>query len=160
MGLWSQITPAPAQLPTGIPFDIALVLTKLVQDYYPDYRICGSMALMLADLLPKGEVHDLDFATRKCVTSTHKRINQTSRSIRNKNAPYICYGFQYRADSLTFNYDVFYYPDLEDGPIIDGFKLQSIDQIIYWKRQFNRPKDKEMLSKIQDRLDNILLEVE
>ncbi len=161
-GNWVKVEWPPEPEPTSIPYNIAIVLAKFIQERNPNFELCGSLALMLYGLLPKGEVHDLDFASAKCVTKPKdcKQTKQTSRSIRNQRSNYICYGFKYEVDCLSIHYDVFYYPELESGATVDGLKLQSADQIIFFKRQFNRPKDKEMLSKIDTALDNMLLGIE
>lgn len=142
-----------------IPYKIAIEFTKIIQGLNPDYVPCGSLALMVAGLLPKGEVHDLDFASPKFVKAPSTNIRQTSRAIRNQQAPYICYGFEYKVDCMSFHYDVFYYPECEDGITVDGIKMQSLEQILHWKRRFNRPKDQEMLSKIDNALDDLILDL-
>ena len=148
--------------PTYIPYNIAIMLARFIQGQNPHFKLCGSLALMLHGLLLKDKVHDLDFDTSQCVKVPKDcmQTKQTSRSIRNQEYNYICYGFTYKVDCLSIKYDVFYYPELECGITVDGLQLQSAEQIIFFKRQFNRPKDQEMLSKIDTALDNMLLGIE
>jgi len=142
-------------------YDKAILLAKIIQQQNPDFLVAGSLALMLAGCIPKGDVHDIDFSSKSQQSIFYNKDKKsTPASIVQSHKEFTCYGFKrFESDYTFFKYDVFYYPDLIEGGTVDGLKFQSIDQILYWKRKFNRPKDREVLSRIDNMLDDILLDL-
>jgi hypothetical protein len=126
----------------------ALAMARVIQQARSANCLCGSLALMLADRIPKREVHDLDFVTNKDVGAPESIIYASH-----------CYdGYAHYQIGEPHFHCLFYLPDLEYGPVIDGFQLQSIKQIIFWKKQFGRVKDLEDIKggKIVENISSVL----
>lgn len=125
-------------------FDEALVKALRIQELCPDIAICGSIALILAGLLPEREVHDVDMVAQLPEGKTFEDVIGAGC------LPYQIIKGDYGRDYKTWPHEhcLFYIRDLKIVLIQLEIKIQCPDQILYWKNKFNRSKDKADITAI------------
>lgn len=121
----------------------ALYIAKQIMSGRPDYLLCGSVALILGNAIPERKVLDLDFV---CPAD---KFDPTGLSLYGDYGPsvfdgYLCYKVQTDNAVKGFYYNVFVHDPsvVIKTQTVNGINCQSIDQIMFWKKKFNRPKDK------------------
>lgn len=129
----------------------ALSIAKQIQAGRPDYLLCGSVALILWGAIPERKVLDIDFV---CPAD---KFNPEGLSLYGGYGPsdfggYLCYKVQTDNAVKGFYYNVFVHDPsvVIKNDEINGVKIQSIDQILFWKKKFNRAKDRTDLGTNQD----------
>ena len=113
----------------------------------PEWFVCGSLALMLSGITKAGDVSDVDFVTNTFpkrvqfyTTKYHKHIELSEG---NQWCSY------YHCEYSEF-VDLFIHsqPVSIETYKYRGLHIQNIQDVIKWKRHFNRDKDKTDLSQI------------
>jgi hypothetical protein len=99
----------------------AIAFATVIQNKYSKRLVCGSLALMLYEAIPKRRIGDLDFV------SYEKNVKD------NKYVSLKC--------SNPYKHCLFLSSSVKEGETIHGLKLQNLDQIIYWKKKFGRERD-------------------
>lgn len=110
--------------------------------------LCGSAALILADIMPDREIGDLDFATTDGSTILKLSLNRDVYADEVLNGGYCSYSRQslrqgfgtYKINVLLFNPETIINTEtikLPGGDIV----CQRISDILYWKEKYNRKKD-------------------
>lgn len=127
----------------------ALNLAKKIMTKRPNYVLAGSVALILQGTIPERDIHDLDFACVKEEFTFMKELGFYGGGTGVINDDYsivtndenTCY--KVTADNGHY-YDVFVFDESSklDYTEINGIKVQSSEQIMKYKRQFNREKDR------------------
>lgn len=104
--------------------------------------LCGSVALIHAKAIPDRPVLDIDF-----VCPPHL-FDATGLDLYGGYGPqeyegYTCYKVQHDKEIEGFYYNVFVHDAsvVIKGEEVDGVLIQSVDQILFWKKKFNRSKD-------------------
>lgn len=129
---------------------------KLQKDN-PHIMLCGSLALIIGNLLPEREISDIDVVlNERHLSKISVKINLDLDPYSDLNADdnYASYHGTYK--DQTFNFIVFD----DDVDLTTEYinyngvniKCQKLDDIMKWKEKYNRPKDQEDLDKIIDKL--------
>jgi hypothetical protein len=133
------------KLKKPIKYEYALALAKLKMKECPDLMLSGSLALILAGAIPKRDVSDIDFTIQNTKLYNLKTERNSSRLDYNYNN-YRCLTVINDLIDNDVYYNVFVHNKWSlRAQYIDGIKVQHIDDIIKYKKQFNRDKDKEDL---------------
>lgn len=127
-------------------YNDALNLAKKILELRPNYVIAGSVALILQGVIAERDIHDLDFActrdsfTYKAELNWGGRYDLESDYNTVRNDENTC--FKVRQDN-GFYYDVFVFDEADklEYTELNGIKVQSINQVLKYKRQFAREKD-------------------
>ena len=127
-----------------------------IQRKNPHMLLCGSYALMLADVMDERPMGDIDFVIN---SKDRPRFSFISNLKIDYNYPefhkdgYISYHGRYKdlnINLLVFNDDI----GLEKETITNSGKtisVQKIDHILNWKKKYNRPKDQKDLENIANK---------
>ncbi len=130
-----------------IEYSYALQIAKLIIKNNPNYVLCGSTALILSKTMPKRKVNDLDFC---CPSELFKLGTKQTYGDYGpmKNEGYLCYKI---TGDKGFYYNVFVHDKKFDLKIttVDGVKIQDPQQILKFKKEYNRTKDKEDFSRMK-----------
>lgn len=129
-------------------YNDALNLAKKIMEKRPQLILCGSVGLILQKAIPERDIHDLDFA---CLPEDFTFVSELSlyggaktdyNTVENEDNT--CY--KVVGDS-GYYYDVFVFDDSEklEYSIVNGIKVQSVNQILSYKKVFDRPKDRNDL---------------
>jgi hypothetical protein len=126
-----------------------------LQTQYRDLVLCGASALILKEILPDRPVGDVDFVTNKFHTILDLNLTYDHYSDSKNNGDYSSYSGYYGGIYVNI---LHFKDDLHinlDQIVVKGHNnreyeiiCQNVDDIIYWKERYGRPKD------IKD-LDNI-----
>lgn len=113
-------------------YKTALITARNIMQEFPQLYLSGSVALILAGKLPLRDVADIDFACHVDEVPT--------------DSPLVFWNDDGSGESSGCRiFDVkcciFGNQAVMPGPIIDGFKLWDIDDILAKKREFDRLKD-------------------
>jgi hypothetical protein len=138
--------------------DIIRIVTYL-QKQEPNALLCGSVALYFADLLPYRNFGDIDFVINRKHFNTEDLPYRKDKyaGINRKRDKYESYHLDYyrMGKDVSINFLV-HDDDVQlNEQTIKTIKCQSVDDILHWKRKYNRPKDKQDLKKIQIQIDSI-----
>jgi hypothetical protein len=125
-----------------------LNLIRQLQANHKDLILCGSVALILADVLPDRSIGDIDFVTNNRNIINELNLTRDAYADEVANGGYLSYsvtqirqGFGlYKLNVLIFNPCV----SIETETIkLPGGDLvcQRISDIIHWKEKYNRTKD-------------------
>ena len=115
----------------------------------PELLLCGSIALILAGVMPPREIGDFDFAINRKHFSSLQNFTHFSQDAYPTNVddnymsyhgywksrPFIC-GINLLVfdNEITLQHEVVTYKGQQ-------FLIQKADDILYWKKQYNRDKD-------------------
>ena len=120
------------------------MVAKQIITKNPELILCGSLSLILAKKIPEREIHDLDFCCHKERFSIQKYLPMCNYD-GFENLGYTCYNvnsdFAYDGSPLFYNVFV-HEKEIRTQKTSMGFLTQNIDDILYWKKSFNREKDK------------------
>lgn len=119
----------------------------------PEFILCGSLALMFQKVLPIRDIGDLDFVCfRETFKSNHllTRLNENDTETNvyvRVNKGYLCYELDI---DTTTHYNIFVFDKTEDikFKVVDGLMVQTSDQILKYKKAYNREKDQADLNNI------------
>lgn len=120
----------------------------------PHYLLCGSNALLLVKAIPEREVLDIDFVCPADKFSD-KGLQTYGDYGPSEFAGYQCYKVSHDDKIDGFYYNVFVHDSsvVIKEEVVQGIKIQSPDQILFWKKQFGRAKDKVDLGIIETKID-------
>jgi hypothetical protein len=119
-GRWTSTTNTATKIEdNGVAFAIELV--KKVQANFPKRLLCGSLALLLYGVMPPRKINDLDFVILEKNVKEGEVISLKCAS--------------------PTEHCLFLSSDVKYGKEINGIHLQDLDQIVYWKKKYHRPKD-------------------
>ena len=134
-----------------IPFVNAVKVAQQWQTENPDWLVCGSLALMASGHMLKVDVSDIDFVSNRCPNQIHYNGNIYPKS--NEGHPY--YHFEPANRICLFVFPTETHQIKVEPRRFHGLKLQNIENVLYWKKIFNRKKDREDLVNINS-INNIL----
>lgn len=133
-------------------YHTALTLTKEIVKNNPDYILCGSVALILAGVIPERDVSDLDFVAFKSnlsedelqmVNYAHNSWWQTEKT-----------GYKTYKKSITEGiysgcyYNLFVHDKkVLRTQVINGIIIQNVNDILKYKLIYSREKDIADLNK-------------
>ena len=61
----------------------ALKRAQIIQAIHPKWAVCGSLGMMLLDVIPERDIHDIDFCTRYPPTNRElKRVQKRKEFIK------------------------------------------------------------------------------
>jgi len=128
------------------------------QQQYPKAVLCGSAALILSGILPYRKMSDIDFILNI------KDFNNNLRSTFSYD-PYSNEDDGYKSYSKTINgikfnilvFDDSYTINTKKHTLSQGeIKLENINDILYWKKKYNRPKDQKDLENINKAFEDAI----
>lgn len=111
-----------------IKFEEALEYAKKIQEENPDYLLCGSLALILYNKIPKRDVTDLDFVHQGKIKRSYQYVN--GRKFK-------------RTKYLNPKRCVFKLEKVNKGKTIKGLHLQNLDDILFFKNEFSKKRKKD-----------------
>lgn len=123
----------------------ALNLAKIIMQKHPNYILCGSVGLIFQGVMSERDVHDLDFV---CPKETLPKLHLYGGDDRYviKNEGYDCLKVTGCGnDSFYYNLFVFDNTSEVEYSEIDGIKIQNAVQMLKYKQQYNRDKDRKDL---------------
>jgi len=109
----------------------AMRKSRKIQKRWPKRLLCGGLALYLYGVIKRERFSDLDF------------VSFEENVIDNECISLEC--------SKPYTHCLFLSPDVEAGSVVEGIMLQKLDQILYWKMRYNRPKDQKDLKDYLDK---------
>lgn len=109
----------------------AMRKTRKIQKRWPKRYLCGGLALYLYGVIKRDKFSDIDF------------VSFEENVVDNECVSLEC--------SKPYKHCLFLSPDVEMGSVVEGIRLQKLDQIIYWKMRYNRPKDQKDLKEYLDK---------
>lgn len=136
--------------------DEELQLIKEMQSRYTNFVLSGSVALIASGALDNRPVSDIDIVLHKrCLP----KFTMFSNLKIDKNYPdsgdgYISYHATYKEmeiNLLVYNNDREIRNTWTDVPNIGKIKHQKLEDIINWKKKYNRPKDLKDLENITNK---------
>lgn len=110
-----------------------------------DYIICGSVAMIYLDVIPVRAVHDLDFICPKHKFDTSLPTYGNYGPVENDG--YLCYKIS-GDNGLYYNVFVFEDDNFVKTVRKDGVLWQDPEQMLFFKRKYNRPKDQKDLNNL------------
>lgn len=131
-------------------FTEALYYALKIKTKFPSFKLCGSVALILAGKLPVRDVEDIDFVCNE------KDINVKGLEkccdydpIINEKDKYKSYKLRhnvpYPFNLLVFENDV----EIKSRDLNIKIPVQDTEQMLFWKIKYGREKDKEDLRNIE-----------
>ena len=121
---------------------------KQLQASHSELILCGSAALILADVLPERDIGDIDFVTTNRGIVSRLNLTRDVYADEVANGGYLSYsvskirtGFGlYKLNVLIFKPDTIINTEKIN---INGSDIlcQRISDILYWKEKYNRTKD-------------------
>ena len=130
--------------------DYAYVVEEL-QKIFPQLVLCGSVALMLQGLLDRKNPGDIDFVLRENEIPIIRGLREDkyigNDKYRSFHLDYIKCGKNYKLNLLVFvnatviNTEVVNYQGI-------NLTMQKVDDILFWKRDYNRQKDRDDLDNV------------
>jgi hypothetical protein len=110
-----------------------------------EYIICGSLGMIYLDVIPIRVVHDLDFICPK--SKFNSRLPTYGNYGPLENEGYLCYKI---SGDGGFYYNVFVFEDDDYVKTVskDGTRFQDPEQMLHFKRIYNRAKDKIDLANV------------
>jgi hypothetical protein len=133
-----------------IPFEFAIRRALRWQKDHPTWYVCGSVALMAAGHIYKGDVSDIDFVTNEFPGSYYQPYKGKYVHPKPGDKPFPPY-YHYEPAGAGGQICLFVFHGPHDRIVYEsnyyhGLKLQSIADVLKWKRLFNRQKDKADLN--------------
>jgi len=99
----------------------AVAFATVIQNKFPRRLLCGSLALMLYEAIPKRKIGDLDFVSYEVNVKDDEVVSLKC--------------------STPHKHCLFLSSSVKEGETIHGLKLQNLDQMIYWKKKYGRERD-------------------
>ena len=121
-----------------------------LQKRFPSLILCGSVSLILLDILPNRSVGDIDFATTDVNVIGKLNLRQDSYDDEETNGGYTSFSGYYRANKINvlfFTLDTEIKTETITTPT-DTIRSQLVSDILYWKEKYNRTKDLSDLDSI------------
>lgn len=139
----------PSSHTNRLPLKSAILRARQIQGRHPRRLLCGSLALILYDVVSKKYVNDLDFCIA-IMDHNHAKYNSDSSYTDDQGKiVWMHYNkkFPYPHCLFVHNYDV-----QRNSEIIDGIRCQNLINVIKWKKIFNREKDVTELAHLPESL--------
>jgi len=123
----------------------AVDLARSYQTKYPEWLVCGSLALMLSGHMAVRRLSDIDFVTRDFFSiPKFERLYRTEYKALNMPPEK---DIKYYHVSSNDGWCLFVHQNVTHAPgFYQHLRLQNIQEVLYWKRIFNREKDRVDLS--------------
>ena len=121
-----------------------------LQTRFPSLILCGSVSLILLDILPNRKVSDIDFVTTNVTTINKLNLRQDSYDDEETNGGYTSFSGYYegsKVNILLFSPGTEIQTEIIKRPI-HSIRSQLVSDILYWKEKYNRPKDLSDLDSI------------
>jgi len=121
-----------------------------LQKRFPSLILCGSVSLILLDILPNRSVSDIDFVTTDVTVLGKLHLRQDSYDDEETNGGYTSFSGVYMANKinvLLFSLGTEIKTQTITMPT-DSIRSQLVSDILYWKEKYNRPKDLSDLDSI------------
>jgi hypothetical protein len=113
----------------------AIDLARTLQAKHPEWLVCGSLALMLGGYMKVRRLSDIDFATPHF--SSIPKFERLYRTEYKNDA-----SEKYYHVSSGEGWDLFVHDEITHQPgFYHNLRLQNIQEVLHWKRIFNREKD-------------------
>lgn len=114
-----------------------------LQRRFPSLILCGSVSLILLDVLPNRNVSDIDFVTTDISVIGKLHLRQDSYDDEETNGGYTSFSGVYmdnKINVLLFSLGIEIKTQTITMPT-DSIRSQLVSDILYWKEKYNRPKD-------------------
>lgn len=124
-------------------------ITQL-QRRFPSLILCGSVSLILLDVLPNRSISDIDFATTDVTVIGRLHLRQDSYDDEETNGGYTSFSGVYMGNKinvLLFSLGTEIKTEMITRST-DSIRSQLVSDILYWKEKYNRPKDLSDLDSI------------
>ena len=121
-----------------------------LQKRFPSLILCGSVSLILLDILPNRSVSDIDFVTTDVTVLGKLHLRQDSYDDEETNGGYTSFSGVHMANKinvLLFSLGTEIKTQTITMPT-DSIRSQLVSDILYWKEKYNRPKDLSDLDSI------------
>lgn len=130
-------------------YEQALKIAKKVMNRHPDYILCGSVALILAGVLPERDVGDVDFIVPKD-NFTKTMIEDLAYKGTNIKMGYKAY---IERIAMFEHYNIFMFDNTEKikTKVIGGLTIQDPENILKFKNLYARDKDLKDLNAIKNK---------
>jgi len=119
-------------------FEIAIERARNIQNEFPERHLCGSVGLKLTGVLPPYDVGDIDLVADFEYLNKLKRENRANEKL--------LYSFtdHYYLECFTPHPHCLLFSHAHDlaVTVVDGLSVQDPQQMVTWKKGFNRPKDR------------------
>ena len=106
-------------------YENAIYQVRKIQGRFTKRLLCGSLALILYGVIKKRKIHDLDFIVYEKNVVSDEYISLVVDD--------------------PYKHCLFLASYTKEGDMIEGIKLQDLDQIIQWKLKLGREKDRKDL---------------
>ena len=120
-----------------------------LQRRFPSLILCGSVSLILLDVLPNRSISDIDFVTTDVTVLGKLNLRQDSY-LEEENGGYTSFSGYYmgsKINVLLFSLGTEIKTQAITMPT-DSIRSQLVSDILYWKEKYNRPKDLSDLDSI------------
>lgn len=135
-------------------FKTALAIAEEVKKENPEYILCGSVALILAGVIPEREVGDIDFIAPP--NYVNEKLKDYIMNYPGFTVPQNKTGYKtYKQDIVLNDLKGFYYnvfvPDFGNikTQVVNGITIQDTNTILKYKTLYAREKDLADLSKVK-----------
>ncbi len=121
-----------------------------LQRRFPSLILCGSVSLILLDVLPNRSVSDIDFVTTDVSVIGKLHLRQDSYDDEETNGGYTSFSGVYMGNKinvLLFSLGTEIKTEMITRST-DSIRSQLVSDILYWKEKYNRPKDLSDLDSI------------
>lgn len=121
-----------------------------LQKRFPSLILCGSVSLILLDILPNRSVSDIDFVTTDVTVLGKLHLRQDSYDDEETNGGYTSFSGVHMANKinvLLFSLGTEIKTQTITMPT-NSIRSQLVSDILYWKEKYNRPKDLSDLDSI------------
>lgn len=141
--------------------DSTMKVVERLQLLNPKLYLAGSIALMASGHLDHRKSNDIDFVMAKDDLKSLQLVKHFSKDSSGpySNQKHLCIGYSsYHGVSGAYSINILVYDDesdLESETIIynqKAFKIQKLDDILYWKTKYNRNKDIKDIEQINLKL--------
>ncbi len=138
---------------------VFIYAVESLQKNNPTLLLCGSVALILSDLLPYRKVHDIDFVINRRHFDNSDLWVRTSPYPEMSDDGYESYEMKQNGifvNLLVFDDDVKLNEKVIMSPFNTEIRCQDLNDILSWKRKYNRPKDIEDLKNIDNAFEEAI----
>lgn len=123
---------------------------RYLQGRFPSLILCGSVSLILLDILPNRSVSDIDFVTTDVTVLDKLQVYRDSYDNEEKNGGYTSFSGYYNGNKINILFFTLG-TEIKTQTITTptySIRSQLVSDILYWKEKYNRPKDLSDLDSI------------